>query len=589
VARLAVRTGVRARPGWLVALLVLATLGASLAALPGKAEAAPTRAVAPTAASYTGANFDPGYIIDDVLFYDRFAMSAAEIQAFLDSKIGTCTNGKCLNVAVVPFESRPARISPDTGRLVCEAVQGGNLRVSELIYRVQVACSISAKVILATLHKEQGLVTKTAPSDWALSHAMGWACPDSTGCNAAFAGLGIQIYMGTRQLMTYKAGSFARQPGTHNILYHPNTACGSKSVNVRNYATAALYNYTPYVPNAAALANLGRTGDSCSSYGNRNFWDYYYSWFGSPTPISALGVEVDRLGGQDRIGTALEVSRAYFDETTDVVYVANALDFPDSLSAGPAAAAEGAPLLLVMAPGLRSDVRDEIVRLSPSRIVVVGGSAAVSDQILAQLEELAPTERLEGSDRYSTSRAMAVDAFGPSAPLVYIASGVGFADALSASSVAAIKGAPILLLRGNATDLDQDTRDVLADLGTTDIVIVGGIGVVRPEIETQLGELPGVTSVTRYGGGDRYATSLQLVMASFDTAPTVFLASGETFPDALAGGAAGGKINAPLLLVGSTCVPRPTVQGVIDLETELAVVLGGSGAVSNAVQFWKNC
>jgi putative cell wall-binding protein len=580
---------VRAATGWLAASLVLASVGASTVALPTAAEAAPARTAVPAVASYTGANFDPGYIIDDVLFYDRFAMSAAEIQSFLDSKIGTCTNGKCLNVAVVPFESRAPRISPDTGRLVCEAVEGGNLRVSELIYRVQVACSISAKVILATLHKEQGLITKTAPSDWALSHAMGWACPDSTGCNAAFAGLGIQIYMGTRQLMTYKAGSFARQPGTHNILYHPSGTCGSVSVNVRNYATAALYNYTPYVPNAAALANLGRSGDSCSSYGNRNFWDYYYSWFGSPTPISALGVQVDRLGGQNRVGTALEVSRAYFDATSDVVYVANALDFPDSLSAGPAAAAEGAPLLLVQAPTVSGDVRDEITRLSPSRIVVVGGSGAVSDQMVTQLQELAPTERLQGEDRYATSRAMAIESFGPSAPLVYIASGVGFADALSASSVAAIKGAPILLLRGDATSLDQSTRDVLADLGTTDIVIAGGTAVVTPQIEAALRDLPGVTTVTRYGGADRYATSLSLVMGSFDTAPTVFLASGQTFPDALAGGAAGGKIDAPLLLVHSTCVPRPTVQGVIDLETERAVVLGGSGAVSNSVQFWKNC
>lgn len=583
--------GIRARAarGWIAALLVLASAGASTVALPAAAEAAPARQAAPTAASYTGANFDPGYIIDDVLFYDRFAMSAAEIQAFLDRKIGTCTNGKCLNVAVVPFESRPARISPDTGRLVCQPVEGGNLPVSELIYRVQVACSISAKVILATLHKEQGLITKTAPSDWALSHAMGWACPDSTGCNAAFAGLGIQIYMGTRQLMTYKAGSFGRQPGTHSILYHPNTACGSMSVLVRNYATAALYNYTPYVPNAAALANLGRSGDSCSSYGNRNFWDYYYSWFGSPTPISALGVEVERLGGQTRVGTALEVSRAYFDATTDVVYVANALDFPDSLSAAPAAAAEDAPLLLVQAPALGADVRDEIIRLSPSRIVVVGGAGAVSDQIVAELQGLAPTERFEGADRYATSRAMAVEAFGPSAPVVYVASGVGFADALSASSVAAVKGAPILLLRGDAAALDQATRDVLAQLGTTEIIIAGGTAVVRPELETALKALPGVTTVTRYGGSDRFATSLNLVMASFETAPTVFLASGETFPDALAGAAAAGKIGAPLLLVKSICVPRPTVQGVIDLETTKAVVLGGSGAVSVAVQFWANC
>ena len=254
------------------------------------------------ASALSGSEFDPGMIISDALFYDGNAMSAAQIQSFLDSKIGTCQTDRCLNVAVLPVTSRAASYSSDTGALVCAAIAGGILRTSELLYRTQVACGISAKVILVTLQKEQGLVTSRAPSDWALRSAMGMGCPDTAPCDDAFAGLANQIMSGARQLNVYKVGRFGRQPGAQYIQYHPNSACGGTIVNVRNYATAALYNYTPYQPNAAALANLGRTGDSCSSYGNRNFWSHFRDWFGSVAGAQYMvsTVDVDYLITRDQ-------------------------------------------------------------------------------------------------------------------------------------------------------------------------------------------------------------------------------------------------------------------------------------------------
>jgi hypothetical protein len=77
--------------------------------------------------------------------------------------------------------------------------------------------------------------------------------------------------------------------GNNVIQFNPNTACGSSVVNITDQATADLYNYTPYQPNAAALANLNGIGDSCSSYGNRNFWVIWSNWFGSPTGVNPFG------------------------------------------------------------------------------------------------------------------------------------------------------------------------------------------------------------------------------------------------------------------------------------------------------------
>lgn len=264
---------------------MIAALGVVATVLVALGPAAPARAV-------TGAEFRPGNIISDALFYDGQAMTQSEIQSFLDQRIGSCLNGRCLNVLVAPLESRERAVSSTTGNLICEAVEGGVLSVAAIIYRVQVACGISAKVILVTLQKEQGLILSRAPTEGALARAMGMACPDTAPCAEYALGLSNQIYLGTRQLKTYKAANFARQPGLQAVQFHPNAGCGSSPVLVENYATAALYNYTPYQPNAAALSNLGGLGDSCSSYGNRNFWVFHNAWFGTTQGIPASSPNV---------------------------------------------------------------------------------------------------------------------------------------------------------------------------------------------------------------------------------------------------------------------------------------------------------
>jgi hypothetical protein len=247
--------------------------------------------------------FDPGFIISDGLFYDANALTQQEIQNFLDERIGPCLNSNCLNVVRADSVGRGADA-------MCGAFAPATQeRASALIHRVQQACGISAKVLLVTLQKEQGLVTHRQPSDSRLDRAMGYACPDNTElpgwCDPRFGGLSNQIFRAAWQFKRY-----LNPPGTSNfftwfpvqrtvnVRYHPEVACGGAPVRIQNSATAGLYYYTPYQPNAAALSNLRGTGDACSAYGNRNFWRFYTEWFGSTTgqvnPIGNLdGVSSD--------------------------------------------------------------------------------------------------------------------------------------------------------------------------------------------------------------------------------------------------------------------------------------------------------
>lgn len=275
---------------WILASTV--AMAASLVAAP-----------APSAQALSGSDFNAGYIISDALFYDANAMSEAEIQQFLEAKIGGCLNSLCLNVLRMNTTSRTA------DRTVCGAYSGqANERASAIIFKVQQACSISAKVLLVTLQKEQGLVTHPSPSESRLERAMGYGCPDSTGgtCDSKYYGFYNQVYSAAWQMKRYSTPDQwgAYQPGWRSIRFNPSVSCGASDVYIQNNATAALYNYTPYQPNAAALANLGRTGDGCSSYGNRNFWDYFNTWFGSSighvNPVGTVDF-VQAVPGQVRV------------------------------------------------------------------------------------------------------------------------------------------------------------------------------------------------------------------------------------------------------------------------------------------------
>ncbi|MET3769686.1 hypothetical protein ABIB15_002390 [Marisediminicola sp. UYEF4] len=237
-----------------------------------------TERPAPVSAA-VGGDFNAGNIISDATFYDSNTMSVAEIQSFLTAKRPSCASGfTCLKDYKDSFSSRAADSR-------CGALQGQNLMsAAAIIYWVGKACGINPQVMIVLLEKEQGLVTASSPTSTRYKIATGYGCPDTAPCDSLYYGFFNQVYNAARQFKSYQsyATSFRYRAGQWNtIQWHPNAGCGSSSVYLENQATAGLYNYTPYRPNGAALANMYGTGDSCSSYGNRNFWRIFSDWFGS--------------------------------------------------------------------------------------------------------------------------------------------------------------------------------------------------------------------------------------------------------------------------------------------------------------------
>lgn len=291
---------------------------------------------------------------------------------------------------------------------------------------------------------------------------------------------------------------------------------------------------------------------------------------------------VERIGGADRFETAALISAATFSSGVPVAYVATGLNFPDAL-AGAAASGGTGPILLVSTNSIPSATDVELQRLNPCEIVILGGTGVVSSAVetaLAGYTSGAVT-RLSGLDRYATAAAISEATFSPGVPVAYVATGLNFPDALAGGPVAALAGAPILLA-GNT--LPQATKTELTRLNPGTITILGGTGAVSSAIET---ELAGYTTggVTRLWGVDRYATAAAVSADAFaPRVPVVYVATGATYPDALAGGPAAAFAGGPVLLVGQDSLPTATALELLRLSTQRIVVLGGTGAVSESVR-----
>lgn len=226
--------------------------------------------------------FRAGNIISDSVMADYNSMSEAEINNFMHSK-NSCNSHNFANAAYWEARGHTFYYSADRSHLLCLAdIDFNGESAAHIIWSAAQYYRINPKVLLVTLEKEMSLITDTYPAAWNLSRATGYGCPDHNNgaCSDSDSGFKNQVYgaawLYRHVLDTNDSGYPAGR--TVNVLYHPYNNCGTQSVYIENRATAALYRYTPYVPNSAALS---WGSDGCSSFGNRNFYAFFTEWFGS--------------------------------------------------------------------------------------------------------------------------------------------------------------------------------------------------------------------------------------------------------------------------------------------------------------------
>lgn len=298
-----------------------------------------------------------------------------------------------------------------------------------------------------------------------------------------------------------------------------------------------------------------------------------------------------RTFGGTRFETAIAMSQTF--ESSEYVVLATGRSYPDALAGVPLAYALNAPILLTERESIPEDVAAEIERLGATKAIVLGGTSAVSENIVDQLEAMgfatSDIERISGATRYETARAIALRLEqvrgADSIDRAFVATGLNFPDALAAAGAAAKAGCPVLLVKPG--DANTAARGAISALGVSDTVIVGGTSVVPADIAAAL------PSPERLSGANRYETAARIAVWSLDDADTVFSAqslfvvTGTNFPDALACGVVAAGADAPTLLVGEE-PPAETLQFIQDnaRTIERVDIVGGDAAVSSAVEHW---
>lgn len=245
--------------------------------------------------------WNAGNIINDYVFTNKNAMNTSQIQNFLNSKVTSCdTNGTQPSEYGGGTRAQWAQAKYGQNKFVClKSYTENGKSAAQIIYDSAQQYEINPQVLLVLLQKEQGLVTDTWPLNMQYRSATGYGCPDTAPCDSQYYGLSNQLRWAAtmfRKIMNNVPQNEWYTPyvlGNNFIRYSPDASCGGTNVNIQNRATQALYNYTPYQPNEGAL-NADWGTSACGAYGNRNFYLYFTSWFGSTQELKMTWSEVSK-------------------------------------------------------------------------------------------------------------------------------------------------------------------------------------------------------------------------------------------------------------------------------------------------------
>lgn len=291
-----------------------------------------------------------------------------------------------------------------------------------------------------------------------------------------------------------------------------------------------------------------------------------------------------RLAGTTRFETAVEISKEAFTKA-DTAIIAYGLDYADALAGVPLAKAYNSPILLTYKDTLPSETVSEVKRLGAKKVIILGGEGAVGKGVVDTLKQNGFTDktikRIAGQTRFETAARIAdeLETVTDKKPgEAFVVSYTSCADALSASTAAAIKGAPILYAAKDG-ELNAQTKACLAKAEKA--YIIGGEGVISNSTLALVKNAAAKKQAERVSGADRYKTCVAVNQKFKDilTGNQICVAKGLDFPDALAGGVLAAAKGIPMFLADNT-LENEQINYIKSKKADSMYVLGGIGAVS---------
>lgn len=296
-----------------------------------------------------------------------------------------------------------------------------------------------------------------------------------------------------------------------------------------------------------------------------------------PNIVQASAVNTKRISGTDRYATSIAISKEGWTQC-DYAILTSGENYPDALSAAPLAKKYNCPIILTSKYSLSDDIISELKRLNVKEVFILGGTGVIDNNIDTQLKSSnIKASRISGDDRYETSAKIA-ESLGTHDE-VFIASGEDFADALSAAPIAAIKSVPILL--NPKERLNSTVSNFVKNKNIYKAYVVGDTTSLSENVLNSVSNF----NAERIDGTDKYDRNINVISKFKDTInfDTIFIASGNDFPDSLSGAALAAKTNSPVILINNNNIDK--VKNFIkDKDISNIVVLGGEGAVLNSVK-----
>ncbi|KIL49878.1 cell wall-binding repeat-containing protein [Jeotgalibacillus soli] len=185
--------------------------------------------------------------------------------------------------------------------------------------------------------------------------------------------------------------------------------------------------------------------------------------------LSSLGIASERIYGEDRYETSVKIAEKIGGTKAIVV---NGSNFADSLAIASFASVNQYPILLTSKQEVNRHVKNIVTKYSSTYII--GGTGVVSDAVARQLPK---PYRIAGQDRYETAAKVVQELYPAKMSTSTVATGEGFADALTGSVFAAKKKEPVILVRKSA--MPAPVRTVLENKGVTKVNVIGGNQVVQ--------------------------------------------------------------------------------------------------------------
>ena len=253
--------------------------------------------------------------------------------------------------------------------------------------------------------------------------------------------------------------------------------------NGEGFADALSATYLAKVKNAPILIVNESTADEISEYVKKNAAENanIYIIGGEGAVSKKIADKIPgkkiRLHGASRFETNLEVLKAAGVEDQDIAFC-NAYNFADALSVS----AAGKPVMLVD-NSLDSAQIAYLNTLKSKKFYLIGGQNVVSKAVENEASKLGKVERIAGSDRFATSRAVAEKFFTGEHKKAYLTYGFNFPDGLCVGVLCAVDNSPLLLVSNENMD---EAAAYITNAKVQKCIVLGGDNLISSEAASKL-------------------------------------------------------------------------------------------------------